>query len=91
MGIIAITGAAVLMIPELGDTTPDQWTAMAIGAGAALVSGLGALWLFVWLLARQVFFMFSYYLWAAGGQLYENLGQGPRLVRAMCFDQPFGT
>jgi hypothetical protein len=24
------------------------------------------LWLFVWLLARRVFYVFSYYLWVAG-------------------------
>ena len=66
LGIIAISGAAVLMIPELGNATAEQWHAIAIGAAAALVSGLAALWLFVWLLARRVFYVFSYYLWAAG-------------------------
>jgi undecaprenyl-diphosphatase len=67
LGIIAISGAAVLMIPELGSVSADAWQAIAIGSSAALISGLAALWLFIWLLSRRAFYAFSYYLWAAGG------------------------
>lgn len=66
MGIIAISGAAALMIPEFTQTTLEHWQTMAIGSVAALLSGLAALWIFVWLLARRVFYAFSYYVWAAG-------------------------
>jgi undecaprenyl-diphosphatase len=67
MGIIAIAGAAVLMVPELGSVGADAWNALAIGGAAALVAGLAALWLFVWLLSRRAFYVFSYYVWAAAG------------------------
>lgn len=67
MGIIAIAGAAVLMIPELGGVGADAWQSIAIGGAAALVSGLAALWIFVWLLSRRAFYAFSYYVWAAAG------------------------
>jgi len=66
LGIIAISGAAVLMIPEFAQLTLEHWQTMAVGAVAAMLSGLAALWIFVWLLARRVFYAFSYYLWAAG-------------------------
>jgi undecaprenyl-diphosphatase len=66
MGIIAIAGAGVRMIPELGSVSPELWQAMSIGAGAALISGLAALSMFVWLLARRVFYMFAYYVWGVG-------------------------
>ena len=66
MGIIAIAGAAVLMIPELGSVSAEAWKAIAIGSVAALASGLAALWIFVWLLSRRAFYAFSYYVWTAG-------------------------
>jgi undecaprenyl-diphosphatase len=67
LGIVAITGAAVLDLPELleaGATT----AAMPMGVGAALaaLSGLAALALFVRVLARQRFYAFAYYCWAVG-------------------------
>jgi undecaprenyl-diphosphatase len=67
LGIIAIVGAALLDLPELleaGATTAG--TPMLIGAGVAALSGLGALALFVRLLASQRFHAFAYYCWAAG-------------------------
>ena len=36
------------------------------GSVAALISGLIALWLFVWLLREQRFHVFSWYAWALG-------------------------
>ena len=54
------------MVPELESVTPEHWQGIAMGGIAALVSGLAALWIFVWLLARRVFYAFSYYLWVAG-------------------------
>jgi len=66
LGIVAITGAAVLMLPDLAQATPDQITSLGIGGAAALASGLVAIWLFVWLLRRQTFYVFSYYAWTVG-------------------------
>jgi undecaprenyl-diphosphatase len=66
LGIIAICGAAVLILPSLGEASPETLTAVALGCGAALVAGLAAIWLFVVLLRRQVFFRFAYYTWTAG-------------------------
>ena len=67
LGIIAIIGAAVLDLPALlaAGATPAA-APMLIGAGVAALSGLGALALFVRLLASQRFHAFAYYCWAAG-------------------------
>jgi len=66
LGIVAITGAAVLMLPQLAQASPDQIASIGIGGAAALVSGLLAIWLFIWLLRRQTFYVFSYYAWTVG-------------------------
>jgi undecaprenyl-diphosphatase len=66
LGVIAIAGAGVLLLPELTHVTPDVLHSILVGGAAALVSGLIALWLFVWLLRKQRFFWFSWYAWAAG-------------------------
>ena len=66
MGIIAITGAAVLMLPELDTISADAGVAIGLGAVAALVSGVLAIWLFLQLLRGQKFHFFSYYTWFAG-------------------------
>lgn len=67
LGIIAITGAAVLMLPDLASASPEMITALGIGCAAALASGLLAIWLFVILLRKQAFHAFAYYAWAVGG------------------------
>lgn len=66
MSVLAITGAAVRSIPELAAVSPDDFGALAIGAGAALFSGIAAIWLFVRLLRGRVFYRFAYYVWAVG-------------------------
>ena len=67
MGIIAISGAAVLMMPEIEGASDALIGALVLGSVAALVSGLVAIWLFIALLKRQSFYVFAYYTWAAGG------------------------
>jgi undecaprenyl-diphosphatase len=66
LGIVAISGAAVLTLPELAGASPDQLGTLAIGCAAALVSGIVAIWLFVLLLRRQTFHNFAWYTWGAG-------------------------
>ncbi len=67
LGIVAISGAAVLVLPEASRATSEQWVRLAVGGGSALVSGIAAIWLFLRLLERQSFYRFSYYAWTAGG------------------------
>lgn len=66
MGIIAMAGAAVLLLPELTSASPELMASILAGGAAALVSGLLALIAFVWLLKSQRFYVFAYYAWAAG-------------------------
>lgn len=66
LGIIAITGAAVLMLPDLGAASPEALSAIALGCAAALTSGMLAIWLFVIVLRRQTFYQFAYYTWTVG-------------------------
>lgn len=66
MGIIAITGAAVLMFPEIEGASEDLLGSMFLASVAALISGVLAIWLFVVLLRRKTFYVFSYYTWVAG-------------------------
>jgi undecaprenyl pyrophosphate phosphatase UppP len=66
MGIIAIAGAAVLAVPDLGGASSEALSALWVGGVAALVSGVAAIWLFIRLLRAKVFHAFSFYAWAAG-------------------------
>ena len=66
MGVIAMAGAAVLLLPELTSASPELVNTILAGGAAALVSGLLALIAFVWLLKSQRFYIFAYYAWAAG-------------------------
>ena len=66
LGIIAIAGAGVLMLPELGAISGALLYPLLAGGLAALLSGLAALWLFVWLLRSQQFHFFAWYAWALG-------------------------
>lgn len=67
LGVIAITGAAVLMLPELGAAGTEALANIAYGGVAALFSGLLAIWLFVRMLDRSLFHYWAAYCWAAGG------------------------
>jgi len=66
LGIIAISGAAVLMLPDLQTASPEMLVNLGIGSVAALTSGIAAIWLFVRMLERQTFYLFGWYAWAAG-------------------------
>ena len=66
MGIIAIAGAAVLMIPDLQAADASALAELAWGGVAALVSGLVAIWLFVRMLDRSLFHHWAWYCWAVG-------------------------
>jgi undecaprenyl-diphosphatase len=66
MGIIAITGAAVLMLPDAIGAPADALRPLWVGAAVAAVSGLAALALLVQLLRRRRFHWFAGYTWAAG-------------------------
>ena len=66
MGIIAISGAAVLILPEIELMNEAVAATIGLGAAAALGSGIVAIWLFVKLLQRQTFHVFSFYTWTVG-------------------------
>jgi len=66
MGIIAISSAAVLMLPELGQASPEALTSLALGCATALASGILSIWLFILVLRRQTFYQFGYYTGAVG-------------------------
>lgn len=66
LGIIAISGAAVLMLPDLAAASPEALTALALGCAAALCSGIVAIWAFIALLRRKRFYQFAYYTCTVG-------------------------
>lgn len=66
LGIIAITGAAVLILPDLADAEPGQLWAVGLGMATALVSGVLAIWLFVRMLRANTFHYFAWWAWLAG-------------------------
>ncbi len=66
LGIIAIAGAAVLMLPELAVASPEQLSALWVGGIAAGVTGLAAIAAFVRLLQGGRFHLFAWYAWAVG-------------------------
>ncbi|MEM7218568.1 MAG: undecaprenyl-diphosphate phosphatase [Pseudomonadota bacterium] len=66
LGVIAMAGAAVLLAPEIASASPELLSSILAGGAAALVSGLAALVVFVWLLKSQRFYVFSWYAWVAG-------------------------
>lgn len=67
LGMIAMAGAGVLMLPELTSVDTELMNTILFGALAALLSGLLALAAFVWLLRTQRFFIFAWYAWLVGG------------------------
>ena len=66
LGVMAIAGAGVLMLPELTTVSGPLLEAIAFGGASALVSGLVALWIFLWFLRAQRFYLFAWYAWVAG-------------------------
>ena len=66
LGIIAIAGAAVLMLPELAVASPEQLSALWAGGIVAGITGLAAISAFVRLLQRGRFHLFAWYAWAVG-------------------------
>ncbi|HEX9877096.1 MAG TPA: undecaprenyl-diphosphate phosphatase, partial [Gammaproteobacteria bacterium] len=61
LGVIAMAGAGVLLLPELTAVSGAELINTAFGCAAALVSGLIALKLFIWLLREQRFHLFAWY------------------------------
>ena len=66
LGMIAMGGAGVLLLPELNTADPALMSNITAGSIAALISGLGALAAFVWLLRTQRFYIFCWYAWVVG-------------------------
>ena len=66
LGVIAIAGAGILVLPELTTVSGPLLQSIAIGGTSALLSGLVALWLFVWFLRAQRFYLFAWYAWLVG-------------------------
>jgi undecaprenyl-diphosphatase len=65
MSIPAILGAAVLMLPKIGEEGTGVGVApLLIGGVAAGIAGVLAIRLFVAMLRRQNFHTFAYYCWA---------------------------
>ena len=66
LGMIAMAGAGILLLPELSSIDPALITSITFGSIAALISGLMALVAFVWLLRTQRFYIFAWYAWVVG-------------------------
>lgn len=66
LGIIAILGASVLMLPGLSEASPEALGLLGIGAVTALASGIVAIWLFVRMLDRSLFHHWAWYCWLVG-------------------------
>jgi undecaprenyl-diphosphatase len=77
LGVLAISGAALLMLPDLSQADPDALINIGIGGLTALASGLLAIWLFVRMLDRSLFHHWAWYCWIVGGAfLAWSLAQG---------------
>jgi undecaprenyl-diphosphatase len=66
MSAISIAAVAVCSAPELASVAPEHTTALLLGSGVALVSGIAALWAVVRTLRARVLHRFAYYTWATG-------------------------
>ncbi|MFP6656092.1 MAG: undecaprenyl-diphosphate phosphatase [Myxococcota bacterium] len=67
LGVIAITGAAILILPEFSQGPSPQLLNLGVAAAVALGSGFAALALFVRMLDRNLFHYWAWYCWAVGG------------------------
>lgn len=75
MSVIAITGAVLLQLGEVGSSVEQVGAVpLLVGFITALLSGIFAIRFLVWLLQRQAFYAFAYYVWAAGGLFLLYLG-----------------
>jgi undecaprenyl-diphosphatase len=66
LGMIAMAGAGILMLPELSAVPADTLGTIAFGGLAAMITGLLALIAFVWLLKTRRFYVFAWYVWIVG-------------------------
>ena len=66
MSIPAIVGAAVLELRDFSAVTNGAAAPLVAGFVGALISGVAAILGLVWLVRRQAFYAFSYYVWAMG-------------------------
>lgn len=66
LGMIAMAGAGVLLLPDLRGVEAAMMSSITFGSIAALISGLLALAAFVWLLRTQRFYIFAWYAWVVG-------------------------
>lgn len=66
MSIPVIAGAAVLELPGLSEASGVGIGPLAVSAVAALLAGIAAIKLLVWLLERGAFHRFAPYCWALG-------------------------
>ncbi|MEE3332451.1 MAG: undecaprenyl-diphosphate phosphatase [Myxococcota bacterium] len=66
MGSIAISGAAVLILPDMAGGVNGGFGPILIGGIASLLAGVAAIKLFLRLLEKRNFYAFSYYLIPTG-------------------------
>ena len=66
MSIIAIAGAAARVAPDLASVPVQSAGPYLYGGIAALISGIGALWLFVRMMRQRRLFRYAYYTWGMG-------------------------
>lgn len=67
MSVIVIAGAALLELRGLTDSIAQVGGVVLLtGFMTALIAGIIAIKSLVWLLRRQAFYIFAYYLWAVG-------------------------
>lgn len=77
MSIIVIAGAALLELRHFGSSLQGVGAApLLVGFITALVTGVLAIQSLVWLLRKQAFHVFAYYVWAAGALFLIYLGVG---------------
>jgi undecaprenyl-diphosphatase len=75
MSIIVIAGAALLEVRHIGDAVRGIGALpLFLGFLAAIVTGIIAIQSLVWLLRRQAFHVFAYYVWAVGAIFLIYLG-----------------
>jgi undecaprenyl-diphosphatase len=75
MSIIVIAGAALLELRHFGTAIQGiGGGALLLGFCVALITGIIAIQSLVWLLRRQAFHAFAYYVWAVGGLFLIYLG-----------------
>ncbi len=66
MSIIAISGAAVRVAPEIIAGSTQSALPFVYGGFAATISGVAALWLFIRMMRRRRLFRYAYYTWGVG-------------------------